>query len=162
MSRYQSIIGRFEKVDIINQVDNIPAKIDTGAYRSSIHATNVSVVQKSKKKYLRFTILGHPAHGTKRVVEVPNFKKRTVTSSNGHSAERYEVRLKIRLGLKVFTTSFTLTNRTSNVFPILIGRKALSKRFLVDTDKAGISRRDLRKAVTQIDVSEEDLEGINT
>ena len=117
MSRYQSIIGRFEKVDIINQIDNIPAKIDTGAYRSSIHATNVSVIEKNKKKYLRFTILGHPAHGTKRVVEVPTFKKRTVTSSNGHSAERYEVRLKIRLGLKVFVTSSffgeasTLVNR---------------------------------------------------
>ncbi len=161
MSKYPVIIGRFEKVDLIDVIDNVPAKIDSGAYRSSIHATNIKVVTKKNKDYLKFTILGHPAHGSQRSIELPNYKVRTVTSSNGHSAERYEVRLKIRLGFKVFSTPFTLTNRSNNVFPVLIGRKALSGRYLVDTAKAGISRKDLRKAALQIDVNEEDLEGVN-
>lgn len=162
MSRYPVIIGRFELIDIVDKVANVAAKIDTGAYRSSIHATNIKIIEKKKKQYLRFTILGHAAHGTQRTIETARFKKRTVTSSNGHSAERYEVQLKIRLGYKVYTTAFTLTNRSNNVFPVLIGRKALAGRYLVDTAKAGISRKDLRRAVAQIDAQEEDLEGINT
>ena len=161
MSKYPVIIGRFEKIDIIDLIDNIPAKIDTGAYRSSIHATSVKIIQKKGKEYLRFTILGHAAHGSQRVIETTRFATRKVTSSNGHSSERYEVRLKIRLGYKVFTTVFTLSDRSNNVFPILIGRKALSGRYLVDTSRAGISRKDLRRAAQQIDKNEEDLEGVN-
>lgn len=162
MSRYPVVIGRFELIDIVDKVDNVPAKIDTGAYRSSIHATNIRIIlKKSGKQYLRFTILGHAAHGTQRVVETTKFKKRSVTSSNGHTSERYEVRLKIRLGYKIYLTAFTLTNRSNNVFPVLIGRKALSGRYLVDTNKTGLSRKDLRRAVAQIDKNEEDLEGVN-
>lgn len=161
MSKYPVIIGRFEKIDVIDVIENVPAKIDTGAYRSSIHASSIRIVQKRGKDYLRFTILGHAAHGSQRAIETVRFKTRKVTSSNGHSAERYEVRLKIRLGFKVFTTAFTLTDRSNNVFPVLIGRKALTGRYLVDTSKAGISRRDLRRAAGQIDKNEEDLEGVN-
>lgn len=161
MSKYPVIIGRFERVDIVDKIDNVPAKIDTGAYRSSIHVSNIKLLEKDGKPLLRFTILGHAAHGSQRTVETFAFNQRTVTSSNGHSAQRYEVRLKIRLGYKVFNTAFTLTDRSKNVFPILIGRKALNGRYLVDTSKVGISRKDLRRAVTQIDAQEEDLEGIN-
>ncbi len=161
MSKYPVIIGRFETIDIVGHIDNVPAKIDTGAYRSSIHATGIRIVKKNDKQYLRFTILGHAAHGSQRVIETARFTTRKVTSSNGHSAERYEVRLKLRLGFKLFTTQFTLADRSNNVFPVLIGRKALSGRYLVDTGKTGISRKDLRKAALQIDKNEEDLEGVN-
>lgn len=161
MSRYPVIIGRFEKIDVVDLIDNVPAKVDTGAYRSSIHATGIRMVRKNNKDHLRFTILGHDAHGSQRVIETTRFTTRKVTSSNGHSSERYEVRLKMRLGYKVFVTAFTLSDRSNNVFPVLIGRKALSGRYLVDTARAGISRKDLRKAAQNIDKNEEDLEGVS-
>lgn len=161
MSKYPVIIGRFEHIDLVGRLDAIPAKIDTGAFRSSIHATDIKMVEKNGKKILRFTLLGHPAHQKHRTIEVRAFKTRYVKSSNGHTSNRYEVNLKVRLGYKVFTTPFTLTDRASNIFPILIGRKALNKRFLVDPERTGVNRMELRLAVASVPFDEEDLEGVN-
>lgn len=161
MSKYQVIIGRFEHIDLVNKLDTIPAKIDTGAYRSSIHIDHIEEVEKDGKKILRFTILGHPTFTKKRTIETRQYTTLVVRSSNGQKATRYEVKLKIRLGYKVFTTSFTLTDRADNVFPILIGRRALKGRFLVDVEKAGVNRLELVLAKNKLSVSAEDMEGVN-
>lgn len=162
MSKYPVIVGRFEHVDLVNKLDAIPAKIDTGAYRSSIHASDVAIITKNNVKVLRFTLLGHPVFQKKRTLETRKFSQITVRSSNGHKSVRYEVTLKLRLGYKVFSTSFALSDRSDNVFPVLIGRKALRGRFLVDADKAGVSRLELILAKNQLSVSAEDMEGVNT
>ncbi|MFO0971153.1 MAG: RimK/LysX family protein [Candidatus Saccharimonadales bacterium] len=161
MSKYPVVIGRFEHIDLVGILEAIPAKIDTGAYRSSIHATDIKVVEKNGKMVLRFTLLGHPAHQKHRTIEVRTYKTRQVKSSNGHISSRYEVNLKIRLGYKIFITPFTLSDRGSNIFPVLIGRKALNKRFLVDSDKTGVNRMELRLAAASVPFDEEDLEGVN-
>lgn len=162
MGKYQIIVGRFEHVDLINRLVGIPAKIDTGAFRSSIHATNIQVIEKNGHPTLRFVILGHPAYGKHRTIETRVFNTRHVRSSNGYSADRYEVKFKIRLGYKIFRTPFTLADRKDNVFPVLIGRKTLNKRYLVDPDKAGISRVELKTAAASVEVESEDMEGVNT
>lgn len=160
MSKYQVIIGRFEHIDLVNKLDTIPAKIDTGAYRSSIHVDSAELVEKAGKEYLRFTLLGHPVFTKKRTIETKSFQKRIVKSSSGHVQTRYEVKLKVRLGYKVFTTPFTLADRSNNVFPILIGRKALNERFLVDSSRAGLSRMELKLAAAKVELDEEDQEEI--
>jgi len=161
MGKYQVIIGRFEHVDLVNKLDTVPAKIDTGAFRSSIHATGIQLIEKNNTPYLRFTLLGHPVYTKHRTLETRSYNKRVVRSSNGHASERYEVILKIRLGYKIFRTPFTLTDRSSNVFPILIGRKTLNKRYLVDSDKAGINREELKRALSNSETKQEDVEGVN-
>jgi hypothetical protein len=164
MSKYQAIIGRFEHVDLIEGLHTIPAKIDTGAHRSSIHVQKIEVITKKKKPTLRFTLLGHPVYKETLTLETQKFRSMPVRSSNGHISERYEVQLKIRLGLKVFNTSFTLSDRSGNVFPVLIGRKALRGRFFVDADRVGVNRAELRKAIKKLPIDEEDIdemEGVN-
>ena len=42
MSNYPTIIGRFEHVDLIDNLKCVPVKIDTGAYGSAIHAIGSS------------------------------------------------------------------------------------------------------------------------
>lgn len=150
MKKYPVVIGRFEHLDVVGRLDNIPAKIDTGAYRSAIHVSQMERITKNDKEYLRFTILGHPSFSRKRTLQTSSFKRVTVTSSSGHRVERYEVQLKIRLGYKVFRTSFTLADRIHNVFPILIGRKAIRNRFLVDAARSGVSRKELKNAANEL------------
>lgn len=164
MSKYKVIIGRFEHIDVVNGsgvLENIPAKIDSGAYRSSIHVKDAKVIKKGRSKYLRFILLGHPIYGDELTVEAKKFKTIAVRSSNGHVTERYEVTLKIRLGYKVYSTSFTLSDRSENIFPVLIGRRALNGRYMIDPQNTGIVRAELKKAI-KLPLDEEDLEGINT
>ena len=143
--KYQIIIGRAEEIDIVGSALGVAAKIDTGAFRSSIHATDIKVVNKDGKKQLTFKILGHKCAPVSRDVTADEFSNVRVRSSNGEEADRYEVSLKIKIGPKIFRTSFTLTDRSANVYPILIGRDALKNRFLVDSSKAGAGRQKLAK-----------------
>lgn len=161
MSAYQTIIGRFEYIDVVDQVESIPAKIDTGAYRSSIHVSKIAEKVVDGVNVLEFTLLGHSGHESIKVLQTEHFRERIVRSSSGHNSQRYEVKLKIRLGYKSFQASFTLSDRSNNVFPVLIGREALKSRFLVDPSKAGVNRKRLRIALEESQYKEE-LEGINT
>ena len=58
-----------------------------------------------------------------------------VISSNGTSEIRVLVKIKLKLGRKVYNTKFTLTDRSNMKNSILIGRKFLRNRFIVDVSK---------------------------
>lgn len=155
MAKYQVIIGRAEEVDIVGVALGVPAKIDTGAYRSSIHAGNVKVIDVDGVKTLRYSILGHRNAVIRRDLETTDFSEVEVKSSNGLKETRYEVKLKIKLANKLFTTSFSLTERTTNLYPILIGRTALLRRYLVDVAKSSVR---VDKLLTSFGVEPSDFE----
>jgi hypothetical protein len=70
----------------------------------------------------------------KQVVTFDSFKKKIIKSSFGHTEERYVVKILINvLGRKV-RTNFTLADRSKMKFPILLGRKLLKGKFMVDLD----------------------------
>lgn len=150
MKKYPVIIGRFEHIDIVDKLQAIPAKVDTGAYRSAIHTSDIGIIQKNGVQYLHFTILGHPSFKQKQTLQSRAFREVVVTSSTGHQTTRFEVSLKIRLGYKIFQTSFTLADRTHTTFPILIGRKVIRDRFLVDVGRSSLSRKELKQAATEL------------
>jgi len=147
MAKYKSIIGRAENIHFpARELSNIPAKVDTGAYLSAIHATAIEeVTKKSGKKVLSFRLLeGHPASDTSKKIQVTGYTKTKIQNSFGHSQERYVVKFKVSIGGKTFITEFTLADRSMKVFPVLLGRKLLSRRFLVDTELAHIERSILK------------------
>ncbi len=159
MPRYQMIIGRAEYMDIVDVVPAVPAKIDTGAYRSSIHASKIKVTGKGSDAVLSFELLGHPTSPVKYPMTVTEFEEVSVTNRFGVEEQRYEVRLRVKLGPKVFTTSFTLADRSNNFFPVLLGRKFLRSRFLVDTGLSSVDRMKLKKEFgISTPLDEEDLE----
>src|SRR3990167_10379617 len=130
------IIGRAELLHFTDtNIADVPAKVDTGAYRSSVHADRIKL--KDDGKVLSFRILGnHPLFGSLATeVNTKKFSRGWVTSSFGHSQKRYRVKLRVKLGPKTFLASFSLADRTTNVYPILVGREILNKRFIVDTAK---------------------------
>lgn len=132
----KKIIGRIERVNI-PQLDlyNVNAKIDTGAYRGSIHAENIKVVRmkKSGERKLKFNVLDpeHPENDT-RVYKVSKFKKVKVRTSQTEFENRYAILLKIEIAGEELKTYLSLSDRKDMRYPILIGRKALKRKFLVD------------------------------
>lgn len=97
-------------------------KIDTGAFRSALHAENLRV----KRKRVRFQLLD----GSE--CELPLLGKRLVTSSCGCAEKRFLVETVVRIGTYEFKTQFTLTDRSSQKAKILLGRRSTRDRFLVD------------------------------
>lgn len=141
---HKVIIGRSEVLTFIGtDAIGIPAKTDTGAYRSAVHAENIVEVDGK----LSFNLLGgHPLCGVMaHTVVTEEFQKVWIANSFGHRQERYEVKLKVKLGPKVFQARFTLADRSKKIYPILIGRKLLNHRFLVDSAETSLDRITLKQ-----------------
>jgi len=118
------IVGRREFVTILELGIAVLAKIDTGAYRSSIHCTDYTI----KDDIVDCNILGK--HRLK--LESQGWVK--VRSSNGEHERRPIVILKCKFAGKTRDILFTLTDRSNMNCPILIGRTALSDmELLVDS-----------------------------
>lgn len=142
---HRVIVGRSELITFIDtDAINVPAKTDTGAYRSAVHAENISV---NGNNILSFDLLGgHPVCGAMaKRVEAEEYKKVWVANSFGQREERYEVKLKVKLGPKIFHARFTLADRSKKIYPILVGRKLLNHRFLVDSSKTSLDRVTLKR-----------------
>lgn len=63
---------------------------------------------------------------------MPVHKMRHVKSSNGSIEERIFIKTVIELAGRAFEAELSLTDRTNMKYPMLIGRKFLEGRFLVD------------------------------
>jgi len=159
MSKYQIVISRNETIDFVGVALGIPAKVDTGAFRSAIHTTDIQITHKKGQDTLSCNLLGHKASPDGYPFETTTFGKAVVINSFGRKEQRYEVTLRVKLGPKVFNTSFTLADRSNNLFPVLIGRKLLKRRFLVDVNTSNLNRKQLKKEFgIRIPNDEEDLE----
>ena len=129
---YKTIIGRAEPIDFQVEGDEyltIPAKIDTGAYSSSVWASNI----REEGDELVFELFGkgHEAY-TGKEIRLSKFQKVKIENSFGKSESRYGVILRVRFCGKKVSTFFTLADRSKKIYPILIGRKLLKGRYLVD------------------------------
>jgi hypothetical protein len=143
---HKVIVGRAELVHFMDfEMADVPAKVDTGAYRSAVHADQIQLSDDGKK--LSFRLLGgHPVcGGLATVVETDQFQKVWIANSFGQREERFEVKLRVKLGPKIFTATFSLADRSKKIYPILLGRKMLNNRFLVDTAHTQVNRVELKQ-----------------
>ncbi|HET6746844.1 MAG TPA: RimK/LysX family protein [Candidatus Saccharimonadales bacterium] len=128
------IVGRNEPVDFARYARKVPAKIDTGADSSSVWVSNVRV---DKNGVLRFSLFGEgsPFYSGK-TLKREHYKVAMVRSASGHQQIRYRTQLSLRLGGKRIRAMFNLSDRSQNKFPVLIGRRTLSGKFIVDVTKS--------------------------
>lgn len=130
-------IGRFDKADFPDlHLENIAIKIDTGAYTSSIHCDNIV----EEKGVLRCTFLDeeHPLYNG-REFRFTDFDIVFVKSSNGVVQKRYQIETRITLFGKTRKISLSLSARQEMRFPVLLGRKFITKKFIVDTEYYDLS-----------------------
>lgn len=131
----KQIIGRNTFVSVLDY-HNIPAKIDTGADSSAIWVSNLEI---TPDNVLRFTLFApsSPFYDG-QFITTTDFKVVVTRSSHGDEKMFYRTRLPIVIdGIKI-NTLFTLADRRRNNFPILIGRRTISGKFLVDVSKRAI------------------------
>lgn len=127
----KEIIGKKETISLLDlELFNLTAKIDTGAYTSSLHCKNIVVKDDG---FVYFTPLddNHEAYKN-TTVKFPLFKQKKVKSSNGITELRAYIKTKALFFKKEFPILLSLTDRSDMRHPILIGRKFLKNRFLVD------------------------------
>ncbi len=111
----------------------IKAKIDTGASTSALHAPRLKRYERDGQEYASFWL--RPRQRTtvdSRRVEVPIIGERRVRSSNGKSELRPVIASSIILGDRKWVIELTLTSRDHMQFRMLLGRKALRGRAIVD------------------------------
>jgi len=143
---HKVIIGRAEYMHFVDfEIADIPAKVDTGAYRSAAHADEIKLSEDGKT--LSFRLLGgHTSFGSLATqMQTTQFSMVEIENSFGHREKRYEVKLRVKLGPKVFLAAFSLADRAKKLYPILLGRKMLNDRFLVDAAKTPIDRVELKQ-----------------
>lgn len=129
----KNIIGRKEKVDLpLLNLSQISARVDTGAFTSSIHCSFIQKIEPHKVECI-FLDESHPKYtGKKYIFDV--IKKVKVKSSNGQSESRYVIQTSMTLLGQTHDVLFTLADRKGMNNPILLGRQFLSHKFIVDVD----------------------------
>ncbi len=131
------IIGRVEKIDFPNlSLFNLDAKIDTGAYTSSIHCHKITFFEKNNNGWVRFFVLD-PHHPEYEEIqhECRVHKIKNVRSSNGLTEKRVIIRQKVFFCGKSAMIQLSLADRSEMRYPVLIGRRFISTKFLVDVSK---------------------------
>jgi hypothetical protein len=108
----------------------IPAKIDTGARTSSLHAHVLDEFRREGRRFLRFAV---DWDGVRHVCEAVHVDVRGITSSMGERQERFVIKTPLAIGKSTFRAEITLADRSQMQFPMLIGRTALRRRFVVDS-----------------------------
>jgi len=144
------VIGRKDRADFpMFDMYDVPVKIDSGAYSSSIHCSSVCEVKtKGHDAFLEVVFLDETYKGFQLKKQIfTSYKKKKVKSSTGDEQERFFVRISLVLFDEVIETDFSLTTRNGLKNPVLIGRKLLNKKFLIDTSKTNLSFREKKKAM---------------
>jgi hypothetical protein len=135
------LIGRSDIADFPKlNLSNIDVKVDTGAYTSSFHCQHII----REKNILKCQLLDSEHHKFKEnYFEFSEFTQKKVKSSNGIVENRYLIKTEICIFGNTYPIDLTLTERSSMKFPVLLGRKFLSKKFIVNTAKKNLSHKNI-------------------
>lgn len=147
VKRKLQIIGTTDCIDFMDTgIENLPCKIDTGAAISAIHADRIRIIEKNGVDYLAFILLDkkHPKFNNREIL-TSDFTEKRIKNSFGEAENRFQVKLKIRVFDKVYNSSFTLTNRKQMTYPVLLGKKFLKGKFLVDVSQQNLSYKQKNK-----------------
>ena len=118
-------------------IDQVKAKVDTGARTSCLHAFYVEPFERENSQWVRFGI--HPRQGSiegEIHCEAPLRDRRIVRDSGGHEEYRYVIETAISIGGESFRAEVTLTDRDSMKFRALLGRTAIRGSYLVDSGRS--------------------------
>lgn len=143
------LIGRREFVDFPQlKLFSIEAKIDTGAYTSAIHCKDIQLKTANGKQVLCFKLLDntHPEY-SEQVHEFSEFFRKKIKNSFGEMEERYIIKTRVKIGKKNILTTLSLSDRENMRYPVLIGRRLLKGKFIVDVNKIHINGQRIKKSL---------------
>lgn len=134
------VVGYIESVDLPEvELFGLDAKIDTGADSCSLHCDDIVIDEDTVTFLLHDEV--HPAYHGKRIT-LSIAKRKKVKSSNGKTEERIFIEIPIKLGCKTYNAEISLSNRQNMKYPMLIGRRFMSHRYLVDVSHKYITKKE--------------------
>jgi hypothetical protein len=130
MVKEKLIIGRREVIDFPELgLFGITAKVDTGAYTTALHCHDI----REENGVLYFKLLDptHPDYNEQEQ-KFPEYSQKEIKNSFGEIEKRYIIKTVVKIGSKRIKSVISLTDRGTMRYPVLIGRKLLKNRFIVD------------------------------
>ncbi|HEY8385084.1 MAG TPA: RimK/LysX family protein [Porticoccaceae bacterium] len=129
------IFGWVEKAIVMPVGAQVKIKLDSGALTSSMDASDIEVVRRDNgERWVRFVLhLEDQASGEDVYRELERPLKRMVrVRGAGGEDSRPAVEIPICIGDEVYLEEFTLRNRDNMLYPVLIGRRTISRLGLLD------------------------------
>ena len=142
---HKKIIGRKEFISIIDlELYDLDAKVDTGADSNALHCDYIEIDEQNNT--VSFTLLDevHKAYHGRRMT-FPLYKLKRVKSSNGEVQIRPAIEVDVLFFGKTYKSVISLTNRADMKFPMLIGRRFLKDRFLVDVSQEYLAKPSIKE-----------------
>ena len=135
----KQIIGMTDLVDFPDLgLFEVKAKVDTGAFTSALHCKDVKLVRKGGRKQLSFWLIDKNGEQSRQFY-TDQFSKRMIRNSFGVAEERYVIKTLIVLFGRKIRAEFTLADREQLKNPVLLGRRLLRNRFVVDVAEQDLS-----------------------
>ena len=126
-------------------VNNVIAKIDTGANLASIDAADIKIVSRDKVKYVKFKVMKR--NNTVRKTSAPLEGYKRIKSSNGDVERRPYIKTTLLMDGITKKIELTLTDRGPMEYTMLIGRKALGRRWVVNPSISFSTKPDGKKVI---------------
>jgi len=129
--REKKVVGWKEQVALPDlKIKSVIAKIDTGANLATIDADDIKFVTRKDVKYVKFTV--KKRNNTVRKTSAPLAGFKRIRSSNGDVEKRPYIKTDILMDGITKNIELTLTDRGPMDYTMLIGRKALGRRWIVN------------------------------
>ena len=133
----KDVIGWVENVGVSSSNAIVKAKIDTGADASSLHCECITPYERDGEQWVRFTITDindQSVSYEKKILRTTKVKRHF-----GEVQERIVVRMGICIGDQYGETDVSLVDRSGFNYSLLIGRKYLKDKFIVDPGETFLS-----------------------
>ena len=115
----------------------VKAKVDTGARTSTLHAYEITEFERAGERWVRFRF--HPDQRDEETAvsaEARLVDQRIVKPSNGQAEVRYVVATDAIIDDERVPIELSLTRRDEMGFRMLLGRRAIRGRFVVDPKRS--------------------------
>jgi len=140
------VYGWREKILIDGIEGKIYAKLDTGAYTSSIHAEETELFERDGKKWVRFIVTEPRMKDSPRVrIEAPLVRIARIKNPGGESETREVVRLAFKIGERKLRGDFTLNNRSNMLSAVLIGRTTIRELGWIDPSRTNLADKKIMR-----------------
>lgn len=126
----KKIVGWVERVRLQPGNVMLEAKLDTGAEYCSLDATNITRFNREGQEWVRFEVDDH--HGKTFTMERPLLRQATIKRHFAKSQTRPVIGLKLCVGNFSAETEVNLVDRSGFIYPLLIGRKFMEGRLIID------------------------------
>lgn len=136
------VYGWRETILMDHVPNKIMAKLDTGAYTSSIHAEEVELFEKDGKKWVRFIFTQPMKKDSPRVkIDAPLVRVARIKNPGGEPDVREVVSLNFTIGDRKMKGEFTLNTRSNMLSAVLIGRTMIKELGWIDSSRTHLAHK---------------------